>query len=70
MGDSFPKVARTIYAGLARPGPAGVDSLAMQALTFWKTVAMDEANLLERLVAMLADEEVRYCVIGGQAVNA
>jgi len=42
----------------------------MQALTFWKTVAMDEANLLERLVTMLADEKVRYCVIGGQAVNA
>lgn len=42
----------------------------MQALTFWKTVVMDGENLLERLVALLAEEDVRYCVIGGQAVNA
>ena len=42
----------------------------MQALTFWKTVAMDEANLLERLFALLDQHAIRYCVIGGQAVNA
>jgi hypothetical protein len=42
----------------------------MQALAFWKTVAMDEANLLESLTALLAEQGVRYCVIGGQAVNA
>lgn len=42
----------------------------MQALTFWKTVAVDKANFLERLVALLSEHGVRYCVIGGQAVNA
>lgn len=42
----------------------------MQALTFWKAVAMDEANLLEWLVTLLDEQDVRYCVIGGQAVNA
>ena len=42
----------------------------MQALTFWKTVVMDEANLLERLIALLGEHRIRYCVIGGQAVNA
>ncbi len=31
---------------------------------------MDEANLLEQLVALLAANDIQYCVIGGQAVNA
>ena len=42
----------------------------MQALTFWKTVVVDKADLLEKLVGLLADHEIRYCVVGGQAVNA
>jgi hypothetical protein len=42
----------------------------MQALTFWKTVTMDQANLLESLIALLEEHEIQYCVIGGQAVNA
>lgn len=42
----------------------------MRALTFWKAVTVDEANLLERLVALLGERGIRYCVIGGQAVNA
>ncbi|MCC6499502.1 MAG: nucleotidyl transferase AbiEii/AbiGii toxin family protein [Anaerolineales bacterium] len=42
----------------------------MQALTFWKTVAMDHSNLLENLIELLKKHEVRFCVIGGQAVNA
>jgi hypothetical protein len=31
---------------------------------------MDQTNALERLIALLAEHGVRYCVIGGQAVNA
>jgi hypothetical protein len=42
----------------------------MQALEFWKTVTVDHANLLESLIGLLNDHGVRYCVIGGQAVNA
>jgi len=42
----------------------------MQALAFWKTVVMDESDLLERLLALLAARDIHYCVIGGQAVNA
>lgn len=42
----------------------------MKALEFWKTVANDRANLLERLIGLLEEHEIRYCVIGGQAVNA
>lgn len=42
----------------------------MQALTFWKTVTVDQANFLESLIGLLAEHRVRYCVIGGQAVNA
>ena len=42
----------------------------MQALAFWKAVAMDQSNFLEGLIALLADNKIRYCVIGGQGVNA
>ena len=42
----------------------------MKASTFWKTVVADESDFLERVVAALEDNGVRYCVIGGQAVNA
>ena len=42
----------------------------MQAFTFWKTVTMDYSNLLENLIELLNKHEVRFCVIGGQAVNA
>lgn len=42
----------------------------MQALDFWKTITVDHANLLERLVELLSAHHIRYCVIGGQAVNA
>jgi len=42
----------------------------MQALAFWKAVAHDQSNFLERLIALLADHKIRYCVIGGQGVNA
>jgi hypothetical protein len=42
----------------------------MQALTFWQTVTMDESNFLERIIAFLAENDIRYCVIGGQGVNA
>jgi len=42
----------------------------MEAAAFWKAVVMDRANLLEELTRLLATHAVRYCVIGGQAVNA
>jgi hypothetical protein len=42
----------------------------MQALTFWKTVARDGSDLLEQVLAFLAANDVQYCVIGDQAVNA
>jgi hypothetical protein len=42
----------------------------MQALAFWKAVAMDRANFLEGLIALLEEQQIHYCVIGGQGVNA
>jgi hypothetical protein len=42
----------------------------MNALSFWKAVTLDKSNLLEEVFALLTDSEVRFCVIGGQAVNA
>jgi hypothetical protein len=42
----------------------------VQALEFWKAVTMDTANALEAFLALLDGAGVRYCAIGGQAVNA
>src|SRR5580692_10370777 len=42
----------------------------MKALSFWKAVTMDKADLLEEVLAFLRDCRIRFCVIGGQAVNA
>jgi len=42
----------------------------MQALTYWKTVTMDQVGFLEQIIAFLNQHQIRYCVIGGQGVNA
>lgn len=42
----------------------------MRASTFWKAVTVDHANLLERVFALLRAHDVRFCLIGGQALNA
>lgn len=42
----------------------------MQALEFWKVITIDTTNALEAFVALLDGAGLRYCVIGGQAVNA
>lgn len=42
----------------------------MQSLTFWKTITVDQSNLLETLVSLLSQHGIKYCVVGGQAVNA
>lgn len=42
----------------------------MQALTYWKTVTMDQSNFLEQIIAFLNQHRIQYCVIGGQGVNA
>ena len=42
----------------------------MQALAYWKAVTADKAGFLDRVIALLGQSGVRYCVIGGQAVNA
>jgi hypothetical protein len=42
----------------------------MRALAFWKTVTADQTEFLDRIIALLTDHGVRYCVVGGQAVNA
>jgi hypothetical protein len=42
----------------------------MQALAYWKAVTADRSGFLDRLVALLSESGLRYCVIGGQGVNA
>ncbi|MCC7365453.1 MAG: hypothetical protein IT303_13890 [Dehalococcoidia bacterium] len=42
----------------------------MTALAFWKAVVQDKSNFLERVVDLLDAGGIRYCAIGGVAVNA
>ena len=42
----------------------------MQARAFWKTVLEDRADFLDRLIPQLDAHGIRYCLVGGQAVNA
>ena len=42
----------------------------MQSLAFWKAVVADKANFLESLIGLLEERGIRYCAIGGVAVNA
>ena len=42
----------------------------MRASTFWKAVTMDEADLLGKLLALFKKRGIRFCIIGGQGVNA
>ena len=42
----------------------------MHRRAFWRTVTLDRSDLLDRLLALLREHHVRFCVIGGQGVNA
>ena len=42
----------------------------MQAAAFWKAVTMDRTDMLGEVLAFLAANDVRFCAIGGVAVNA
>jgi hypothetical protein len=42
----------------------------MQATTFWRAVTMDRTDMLGDVLAFLASHDVRFCAIGGVAVNA
>lgn len=42
----------------------------MRARTFWKTVVADHVDMLPRIVALLTDQGIRFCLIGEQGVNA
>jgi hypothetical protein len=37
---------------------------------FYRTVVMDQTDFLDELLALFEKENVRFCVIGGQGVNA
>jgi hypothetical protein len=42
----------------------------VKAKTFWKTVVADRSDFLERILALLTDNGIKFAVIGGLAVNA
>ncbi|MBU6402293.1 MAG: hypothetical protein KGS61_18395 [Verrucomicrobia bacterium] len=42
----------------------------MQPVAFYRLITMDTSDLLSQLLSCLKELEIRFCVIGGQAVNA
>jgi hypothetical protein len=42
----------------------------VQALEFWKAVTVDRTDFLERIIELLQKSKIRFCVVGGLAVNA
>ena len=42
----------------------------VRALEFWKAVTVDRSDFLERIIDLLQKNRIRFCVVGGQAVNA
>ncbi|HYS53434.1 MAG TPA: nucleotidyl transferase AbiEii/AbiGii toxin family protein [Thermoanaerobaculia bacterium] len=42
----------------------------MKALNFWKEVALDRGDFLERVIETLRSGGVRFCAVGDVAVNA
>jgi hypothetical protein len=42
----------------------------MQTRAFWRVVTVDQSDLLDQLLELFRGEGVRFCVIGGLAVNA
>lgn len=42
----------------------------MRAAPFWKAVTVDRSDLLERFFALLRVHDIRFCLVGGQALNA
>jgi hypothetical protein len=42
----------------------------VQALAYWKAVTQDRTDFLDEFLSLLTDNGIRYCIIGGQGVNA
>jgi len=42
----------------------------VQALAYWKAVTQDRTDFLDEFLDLLVENGIRYCVIGGQGVNA
>jgi len=42
----------------------------MLARDYWRAVTVDRSDLLDRFLTVLREQGARFCVIGGQGVNA
>ena len=42
----------------------------MRAQDFWRAVVADHTDFLSRVIELLTKHGIRYCVLGGQGVNA
>ncbi len=42
----------------------------MRAVQIWKAAVEDKVDFLDKLIDLLRRHQIRFCVIGGQGVNA
>ena len=42
----------------------------MQARAFWKLIVADRTDFLDRVIELLTENKISFCVLDGQAVNA
>ena len=42
----------------------------MRAVQIWKAAVEDKVDFLDKLIRLLRSHQIRFCVIGGQGVNA
>jgi hypothetical protein len=42
----------------------------MQRRAFWRAVTVDRSDFLDQFLALLDEQDIRFCIVGGQAVNA
>jgi hypothetical protein len=42
----------------------------MEARAFWKIIVADRSDFLTRVIELLKEHSISFCILGGQAVNA
>jgi hypothetical protein len=63
-------VRRCWSHGVWRGQPSGNLGGVTHALAFWKAVVDDHSDFLEGILELLESNSIRFCAIGGVAVNA
>src|SRR5207237_6313361 len=67
---SYPREIKVLVGKRHARNSNTIARCCMLARDYWKAVTVDRSDLLDRLLGLLRQSDVRFCVIGGQGVNA